>query len=128
MMPAIILRGEEQRQRAIERIRLVQLTPSPAANAALWAMWLGPWRKIRTLAQNAYYWHLVDLAAKATGKDKDVLHEWFKRKAFGLKIEIIRGELIEVSISSAKVSAGDFSELIEYVQWFIAENAIEESA
>jgi hypothetical protein len=57
-----------------------------------------------------------------------VLHEYFKRKAFGLKIEIIRGELVECSVSSAKVSTGDFSELIEYVQWFLAEHAIEEAA
>jgi hypothetical protein len=91
-------------------------------------MWLGPYKKIRSLAQNALYWHLVGVAAAATGKDKDVLHEYFKRKAFGLKIEIIRGELVECSISSTKVSTGDFSELIEYVQWFLAEHSIEEAA
>lgn len=125
MMPAVILRGPEQRERAIERLRTVEIKPEAREP---WAMWLGPYRKIRTLAQNALYWRLVGFASAATGKDKEVLHEYFKRKAFGLKIDVVRGELVECAVSSAKVASGDFSELIEYVQWFLAEHAIEEAA
>lgn len=125
MTPAIILRGEEQRARAHMRIDLLHI--DPAANEP-WAIWIGPFRKIRTLAQNALYWHKVGIIQKATGHDKDALHEYFKRKVLGFKVAVIDGELIERAAESSKSSRGDFSELIEYVDWWMAENGIEEAA
>jgi hypothetical protein len=64
----------------------------------------------------------------ATGHDREVLHVFFKRRAFGVRVESVGAEEVEYVPSSAKASRGDFSELIEHVQAFIAEHGIEESA
>jgi hypothetical protein len=50
-----------------------------------------------------------------------------ERRAFGVRVEQIGNEMLEVVPSSAKASKGDFGELIEHVQAFIAEHSIEES-
>jgi len=67
------------------------------------------------------------MVSEATGHSRDVLHTFFKRRAFGVRVESVGGYCVEHIPSSAGVSKGDFSELIEHVQEFIAENGIEES-
>ncbi len=91
-------------------------------------MWIGPYKKIRSLEANALYWSLINRIHDATGHDRDTLHIYFKRKAFGVRVEQIGEDMVEVVPSSAKASRGDFSELISIVQDFIVENGIEESA
>jgi hypothetical protein len=119
--PAIIFRTEGTKERAIQRIKAIK----PDQEKPL-AIWIGPYRKIRTLEQNALYWRLIGRISDATGHDRDVLHIFFKRRAFGAQVEQIGPEMVEVIKSSAKASRGDFSELIEHVQAFIAEHGIEE--
>lgn len=121
MSPAIIFRTEEQKERAIQRIKAIK----PDQEKPL-AIWIGPYKKIRSLEQNALYWRLVGTVAAATGHDRDTLHTFFKRRAFGVHVAELAGEAVEVVPSSAKASRGDFSELIEHVQAFIAEHGIEE--
>ena len=121
MNPAIIFRTEGTKERAIQRIKAIK----PDQEKPL-AIWIGPYKKIRSLEQNALYWKLIGIVADATGHSKDVLHQFFKRNAFGVHIHDVAGNAVEVVPSSAKVSKGDFSELIEHVQAFIAENGIEE--
>lgn len=123
MSPAVILRNEENREAAIRRIKAVRLDQD-----APLAVFIGPYQKIRSLEANALYWRLIGIIRAATGHDRDTLHIYFKRKAFGVREERVGTEMVEVIPSSAKASRGDFSELIEVVQEFIAENAIEESA
>ena len=122
MTPAIIFRHEDAKEAAIRRIKAIR----PDQERPL-ACWIGPYKKIRSLEQNALYWRCISLVAGATGHDKEVLHQFFKKRAFGLRTEQVGEELVEFVPSSAKVSKGDFSELIEYVQAFIAEHGIEES-
>ena len=122
MSPSIIFRDEQTKERAIARIKAIK----PDQENPL-AVWIGPYKKIRSLEQNAAYWRLVALVANATGHSRDTLHTFFKKSAFGVRIEDIGGQLIEVIPSSASVSRGDFSELIEHVHRFIAEHGIEES-
>lgn len=123
MNPSIILRTEEIKQHAIKRIQAIK----PDQENPL-ALWIGPYKKIRSLEQNALYWKLIGMVAGATGHSRDTLHTFFKREAFGVRVEWIGEKEVEVIPSSARVSRGDFSELIEYVQRFIAEHGIEESA
>ena len=122
MSPSIIFRDEQTKERAIARIKAIK----PDQENPL-AVWIGPYKKIRSLEQNAAYWRLVALVANATGHSRDTLHTFFKKSAFGVRIEDIGGQLVEVIPSSASVSRGDFSELIEHVHRFIAEHGIEES-
>jgi hypothetical protein len=122
MQPAIIFRTEETKDRAVARIKAIK----PDQEKPL-ALWIGPYKKIRSLEQNALYWRLVGMVAGATGHSRDVLHIFFKRRAFGFQIERVGNDLVEYVPSSAKASKGDFSELIEHVQAFIAEHGIEET-
>ena len=118
--PAIIFRTEETKNVAIQRIKAIK-----ADQEKPFAIWIGPYKKIRSLEQNALYWKLVGTVSEATGHDKDVLHIYFKRKAFGLVVSDIAGEVVESIPSSSRVSRGDFSELLDHVQRFIAEHGIE---
>jgi hypothetical protein len=121
MSPAVILRNDENKEAAIRRIRAIK----PDQERPL-AVWIGPYRKIRSLEQNALYWKLIARVCDATGHSKDTLHHFFKRRAFGVRVEQVGEEMVEVIPSSAGVSKGDFSELLEHVQQFIAEHGIEE--
>jgi hypothetical protein len=119
--PSVIFRTEETKDAAIRRIKAIK----PDQENPL-ACWIGPYKKIRSLEQNALYWRLVSNISAATGHDRDSLHQFFKRRAFGVRVEDICGAIVEVVPSSSRVSKGDFSELIEHVQAFIAEHGIEE--
>jgi hypothetical protein len=121
--PAIIFRTEGTKERAIQRIKAIK----PDEKNPL-AIWIAPYRKIRSLEANALYWRLIGRISDATGHSRDTLHIYFKRRAFGVRIEQVGDEMVEVTPSSAKASKGDFSELIQHVQEFIAENGIEEVA
>ena len=123
MTPAIIFRHEDAKASAIKRIQAIK----PDQDHPL-ACWIGPYKRIRTLEQNALYWRLVGRISAATGHDRDTLHVFFKRKAFGVRVEQVGKDLVEVTPSSARAARGDFSELIEHVQAFIAEYEIEEAA
>ena len=123
MSPAVIFRSEDAKESAIRRIKAIK----PDQEKPL-AMWVGPYKQIRSLEQNAAYWRLVSIVSSATGHSRDVLHQYFKRQAFGVQMQEVAGQMVEYVPSSAKVSKGDFSELIEHVQEFIAENRLEEAA
>jgi hypothetical protein len=123
MTPSIIFRHEDAKLAAIKRIQAIR----PDQERPL-ALWIGPYRRIRSLEQNAYYWRLVKLVADSTGHDKDVLHTFFKRQAFGVRVEQVGTHMLEYVPSSARATKGDFGELIEFVQRFIAEHGIEEAA
>lgn len=123
LSPAIILRTPENVEAAIRRIKAVRLDAEHPMG-----LWIGPYRKIRTLSQNALYWKRIGLIVKATGHSKPALHQYFKEQAFGKVVDDIGGKLIEYTPSSAKAERGDFSELIEFVEQFIAEHSIEEAA
>jgi hypothetical protein len=123
LTPAIIFRHEDAKDAAIRRIKAIK----PDQERPL-ACWIGPYKKIRSLEQNALYFALLRRISDATGHDKDTLHIYFKRKVFGVRVEQVGEEAIEITPSSARVSKGDFSELLETVQAFIAENGIEDAA
>jgi dihydroorotate dehydrogenase len=121
LQPAVILRTEENKDAAIRRIKAIK----PDIEKPL-AVWIGPYKKIRSLEQNALYWRLVGRISDATGHDRETLHTFFKRRAFGTRVEQIGAEMVEVIPSSAAAGKGDFSELIEHVQAFISEHGFEE--
>ncbi len=73
-------------------------------------------------------WKVDGQCVVAAGHSKKTLHEFFKEQAWGKVIEEVAGKAVEYTPSSAKAERGDFSELIEYVQAFIAEHNIGESA
>ena len=108
MSPSFILRNAEVRERAIERLRMLNLeTEEP------WAIYVAPYKQIRTLEQNAAYWRVVSAVRKATGHSKNVIHMYLKEQVLGKESAEIRGKTVEAVRSSSKTERGDFSELIE---------------
>jgi hypothetical protein len=120
MSPSFILRNADVRERAIERLRLLNLNmPEP------WAIFIAPHKQIRTLEQNAAYWRVVNAICKATGHSKNVIHTYLKKTVLGIEMAEIRGQTFEVIRSSAKVDRGEFSELIESAYELAAEMGVE---
>lgn len=85
-------------------------TPEP------WALYIAPYKRIRTLEQNALYWALVDEVKEATGHSKNVIHIFLKKEALGVDCGEIGGKFVEAAKESSKTSRGDFSELILHAQ------------
>lgn len=107
MAPSFILRTPEVRERAIERIRMLNLqVPEP------WAIFVAPYKRIRTLEQNAKYWAAVGRVCDATGHSRNVIHTYLKKEAWGVELAVVGGKTVEVIRSSAKADRGDFSDLI----------------
>ena len=109
MTPSYILRDTDTREHAIARLRMLNLTtPEP------WAIYIAPYKRIRSLEQNAAYWRIVGKICDATGHSKNVVHTLLKKEALGVELAEIAGKVVEAVKSSAKVDRGDFSELIEH--------------
>jgi hypothetical protein len=109
VIPSYILRNADVRERAIERIRMLNLkTEEP------WAIYVAPYKRIRSLEQNAAYWRVVGKIVDATGHSKNVVHTLLKKEALGVELAEVGGKVVEAVASSAKVDRGDFSELIEH--------------
>lgn len=123
MSPSIIIRDETLRQRAIERVQMLNLDVADP-----WGVYIAPWKKLRTLEQNALYWRLIGLICAATGHSKIAMHIYFKQLVFGVKVETVNGKQIEVPVESSKAARGDFSELIDTVSEFVAKHGIREAA
>jgi hypothetical protein len=81
-----------------------------------WAVYIAPYKQIRTLEANALYWALVDEVKAATGHSRNVLHTFLKKEAWGVELAEVNGKAVEVIRSSAKATRGDFGELILHAQ------------
>ena len=120
MSPSFILRNADVRERAIERLRMLKLdTEEP------WAVYIAPYKQIRTLEANAKYWSVVNAICKATGHSKNVIHTYLKKTALGIELAEVRGQSFEVIRSSAKLDRGEFSELIESAHELAMELGVE---
>ena len=111
MRPAYILKDKDVREHAIARIRCLNLTGEEP-----WAIWIGPYKQIRSLEQNSKYWALVDEVCDATGHSRNVIHTFLKREAWGVDVVEVNGKTVEVVKSSAKADRGEFGGLIDHAQ------------
>ena len=121
MTPSFILRNAEVRERAMERLRMLNLQDQENP----WGLWIAPYRQIRTLEANAKYWSVVNAICKATGHSKNVIHTYLKKTALGIELAEVRGQTFEVIRSSAKLDRGEFSELIESAHELANEMGVE---
>ena len=77
----------------------------------------------RTADQNALYWKELQILAEKTNQTAPVWHEWFKRQFLQPDVLEIQGEVIMVWPSTTKLSKQEFSEYLEQVFAWCAENA-----
>ncbi|MDY0242189.1 MAG: recombination protein NinB [Rhodospirillaceae bacterium] len=118
-MTTIILRGETQVAFAIESIHRLN-------KEKLWEVIIRPYRKPRTLDQNALIHSWFGLIASETGNDPDDVKEALKAKFLPARLVDIDGESIEVRRSTAKLNTVEMAEFCNRMQaWAASELGIQ---
>lgn len=99
-----ILRGDSQRQSAIQAIAAVDLSRPMEVE-------LRRYYKPRTLAQNRAYWRAVDALAKHCGYSKEKMHDVLLAHYFG--VELAMG----VPVPKRRSSELKVDEMRDYLEW-----------
>lgn len=106
--PTVIVRDEGMRTRVVQHIAALNIDKP-------WAITIEPYRKKRTLSQNALMWKWINEVAQyvheATGQDSDDVHEFFKVKFLPARIVELGGEIIEWRTTTRLTTA----EMSEYM-------------
>ena len=76
----------------------------------------------RSIQQNKLYFAMLKIISENTGHSKDELHEFFKQKFLGDKIEVF-GEPFICSRSTTKLTTETFSTFLGDIRFFIMEAA-----
>ena len=76
----------------------------------------------RTADQNALYWAELGALSDKAGQTPSLWHEYFKRLYLKPEVFEIKGEVIMVWPSTTKLSRQEFSDYLEQVFAWIAEN------
>jgi len=87
-----------------------------------WQVTIEPFKKKRTLSQNALMWkwigEVANLVHKETGQDADDIHEFFKTKFLPARIVEIAGETIERR-TTTKLSTQEMSDYMTKIHAFV---------
>jgi len=109
--PPIIVRDDMMRQRVINLLSGLDL-------AKPWSVTVEPYRKKRTLSQNALYWkwvnEVVGYVREATGMDADEIHEFLKAKFLPPRVIEINGQVAEYR-TTTKLSTAEMTAFMDAV-------------
>lgn len=111
-MAVIILTGEAQRQRAIERIRALDIAEKE------WAVTVEPHRLRHNSGQRGLYWTWMHIVSRETGNSADACHEAFKRMFLPPEV----GAAFQtgfVTYSTRRLSEKEYGEYMTKVDGFI---------
>ena len=72
----------------------------------------------RSVQQNKLYWAMLKIISEDTGHSKDYLHEFFKHKFLGDKIEVF-GEPFVYSRSTTKLTTDELSVYLGDIRFYI---------
>lgn len=112
-MTEIVMRSEVQREFAMSLIRQLDVGKT-------WQITVKPFKKKRSLHQNALYWKWLGIIAVETGNDPDDLHEIFKQQ-FLIPVEVeFAGEVTSLRRSTTKLNTQDMSAYMDKVNAFAA--------
>jgi len=112
-MTTIILRGEVQRRFAHEQIDKLNIEK-------LWQIDIKPYKKPRTLDQNALFHGWCKILATETGNDFEDTKEALKAMFLPPRYVEIDGKVIEVRRSTAKLDTKDMAEFCTRIQAWAA--------
>jgi hypothetical protein len=113
-MRELVSYGIEQLQRAADVVRA--LPPDTA-----WRIAITEHRSRRTADQNKLLWAIYTEMSDGTGYTPSELHEAMKRKFLAPKVVKVGKQEIEVPGSSRELDTKDFSQYVERVAQFAAE-------
>ena len=111
MDKAIIIRDEHLRGTALKRILELDLSKA-------WEVTVKPYKRSRSVEQNALYWLQLGVLAKETGHSADELHEVAKLKFLLPTFVEIDGEVHEIRRSTTKLNIAEMAEyLTQFQAW-----------
>ena len=118
MSDPIIIRDETLRAEALRRIFALDLSKPMK-------MTLAPYKKNRSLEQNALYWKWLGIIANDTGHDADEIHEFCKQKFLEPIFVEINGETHEARRTTTKLKVDEMSSYMNRVYaWATSELGI----
>ena len=81
------------------------------------SLYISSRRPKRTVQQNRYYWHFLEVIGKETGEhDTERLHSLFSGKFLTTGIVEVLGEKVRMKRSTTELSKSDFSEYIMNIE------------
>lgn len=108
-MKRFIIHEQKQINSAIEHIKKLEL-------GGQWEIVVRKHVKKRSDDASRLYWLWLDIIAKETGNDKDIVHEFYKNK-FGIRENRKAfGENMNIPTSTTKYSKKTFSEYMNQVE------------
>lgn len=125
-MRVIVIDTEERKMRALEAIRNVAISElSPQC------VRIGPYEHTRSAEQNRRYWSMLqDIAEQCAPEGKwyarELWHEHFKRSYLPHKdVTLPSGQVVAMPVSSAGLTAAEFSRLIDQVMAWAIEHDVQ---
>ena len=116
MTQRVIIREERQRQHAIDRITALNIE-------TVWDVSIKPYKKNRSLEQNALMWKWNTIIGNELGYTKDEIHETFMRKFLPpVTVNTLDGPAEVYSTKPLKVK--EMAEYLNHIERFAAEYAI----
>ena len=104
----VIVRTPETRQKVLARIARLSLE-SPVS------ITIEPYKRSRSLEQNALYHLWVGIVAKETGNDHDDIHEHCRQSFLPPRIVEVNGEIRETRRSTASLKVDEMAEYMDKV-------------
>jgi hypothetical protein len=72
-------------------------------------------KTVRSLRQNRFYWHYLQVIAEETGNLSDDLHEYFKRKFLPPRYIKVLNDEIKIPASTTGLSKAEFIEYMDKI-------------
>lgn len=109
MSDRIIMRGEQQREFALSRIKAIKVDPD-----APMEIMIKPYKKNRSHDQNDLYWSWLTIIGDDLGYTKDEMHEEMMRKHLAPVSISTPAGIVEV-FSTKKLKVGEMSDYLNKI-------------
>ena len=114
----IILRGQAQKDHALKSLMNIEFNPDK-----LMELTIKPFKKNRSIAQNALYWKWMMICADELGYTKDGMHQTFMRELLApIIIDTPSGDVMEYS--TRKLNVKEMSSYMEQVSFTAGEYGV----
>ena len=114
----IILRGQAQKDHALKSLMNIEFNPDK-----LMELTIKPFKKNRSIAQNALYWKWMMICADELGYTKEGMHQTFMRELLApIIIDTPSGDVMEYS--TRKLNVKEMAAYMEQVSFTAGEYGV----
>jgi hypothetical protein len=86
-----------------------------------WSVSVSLIKSKRSIDQNSLYWLWLAAIESETGNSKEDLHEYFKDKYLGYKVNNVFDSEVKTRISTTKINTKEFTDYLEKIHLFVLE-------